>query len=279
MPFGSRSPICSISGVAHDTPLRIHAGLAISVLGVGVYTLILMFNTVLGPPSGIELRGFETIAKVKPATFRPSSLSKTIYAIAFVMFSVGCVMVVLGFRRRVLYMWIPGYALSVIAFLTYTMTVMYGPLDIKPGALIVAFPDDCAKHHVDEEDSPDLDSPEWKPHRGGHIAGTHSAQPRDAETPGSAGGAASARRYDMGTPGSARGVYSVPSRDNRTPGSAWLQYEMSPSQKGRRHRYHNDDVVSRGRGEEAKRTPRVPNVDVSPSRPVINALKKTFPPK
>ncbi|XP_064476229.1 uncharacterized protein LOC135390197 [Ornithodoros turicata] len=174
----------SIGGVAYSASVVMYSGLVVCILGVGMYTIVVMFTTINGPPAGIELRHFEAVVKVKPATFRPSFVSKCLHAAASAMFSTGCVMVVLGFRHRVLYMWIPGYTLSLLAFLLYTMTVMYGPLDIKPGAVIIAFPDDNVLNFFGEEEE------EFMPPMHGKSPGSQSRDPmagllsRDARTPG-----------------------------------------------------------------------------------------------
>lgn len=52
-------------------------------------------------------------------------------------------MVILGFKLSLHVIWVPGYMLAVVAFIIYTAVVLYGPIDIKPGAIIVAIPDDA----------------------------------------------------------------------------------------------------------------------------------------
>ncbi|XP_064472790.1 uncharacterized protein LOC135387606 [Ornithodoros turicata] len=134
--------VLSVVGVAEMEPIKIYGGLIVTVIALGMYTLIVMYTRVYGPPSGFQLKGLETLAKVKPATFKPAPESQCLLILAFGLFTSGCICVIMGFKLAVIYMWIPGYCLSVVGFLVYTAAVVYGPLTIKPGALVVAFPDD-----------------------------------------------------------------------------------------------------------------------------------------
>lgn len=84
----------------------------------------------------------EAVYKIKPAAFTPNRESRLALLIASVLFSAGCAMVIAGFKLTLQVLWVPGYSLAVIAFILYASVILYGPLDIKPGALIVAFPDD-----------------------------------------------------------------------------------------------------------------------------------------
>lgn len=133
----------SVLGVAQTEPIKAYSGLVLSVLAVGMYTLIVMFARVRGPPTVLKTgASIEGLKKVKPATFRPARKSQALFVIAFTLFSIGCASAVLGFRFGVPYLWIPGYGSSMAGFLLYTGTSMFGPLIIKPGALVVAFPND-----------------------------------------------------------------------------------------------------------------------------------------
>ncbi|CAN8011891.1 unnamed protein product [Ixodes pacificus] len=132
----------AVTGVAMDDELKWCAGVGIMVLGVTVYTLIIMFAEVTGPPSGTDLSELKTVLKVKPASFHPNRGSRMVLFLAGVLFSSGSTMVVSGFKLSMPYLWIPGYSMSVIAFVVYTAVVLYGPLTITPGAIIVAFPHD-----------------------------------------------------------------------------------------------------------------------------------------
>lgn len=133
----------SVVGVASQKTVQIVVGVCIMTVGVGTYTIAIMFTSVTGPPSGFDLKDFETVEKIKPASFSPNRQSKLALTFAFFLFLGGCVMVVLGFNFDVAYMWIPGYSMAVIAFIAYTAVVLYGPMTISPGAIIVSFPDDA----------------------------------------------------------------------------------------------------------------------------------------
>ncbi|XP_064487687.1 uncharacterized protein LOC135399873 isoform X2 [Ornithodoros turicata] len=134
--------VLAVVGIGYNSQQKMYGGIVIIVIGVSMYTLTIMFTSIRGPPTGFELKGFEAVAKVKPATFRPALLSRLFYLIAAILFSSGCVLVIIGFNRGVYYLWIPGYAMSLFGFLAYTLTIMYGPMNVKPGAMVVAFPDD-----------------------------------------------------------------------------------------------------------------------------------------
>lgn len=136
--------VLSVVGVASQKTIQIIVGVCIMSVGVGTYTIAIMFTRVTGPPSGFDLKDFETVEKIKPASFSPNRQSKLALTFAFLLFVGGCVMVVVGFNFDLVYMWIPGYSMAVIAFITYTAVVLYGPMTIKPGAIIISFPDDAA---------------------------------------------------------------------------------------------------------------------------------------
>ncbi|XP_065296855.1 uncharacterized protein [Dermacentor albipictus] len=133
----------AVVGVASHKQSRTIGGLCAMGLGVAIYTITVMFTNVTGPPSGFDLKDFESIEKIKPATFQPNLHSKLALTLAFGLFVAGCIMVVLGFNFDIMYLWIPGYSMSVIAFIVYTAVILYGPMTIKPGAIVVAFPDDA----------------------------------------------------------------------------------------------------------------------------------------
>ncbi|KAH7966458.1 hypothetical protein HPB49_016497 [Dermacentor silvarum] len=133
----------AVLGVASQKHYRTIAGSCAMALGVGIYTITVMFTNVSGPPSGFDLKDFESIETIKPATFQPNLHSKLALALAYGIFVTGSIMVVLGFNFDIMYLWIPGYSMSVIAFIGYTAVILYGPMTIKPGAIIVAFPDDA----------------------------------------------------------------------------------------------------------------------------------------
>lgn len=133
----------AVIGVASQRHYRTIAGSCAMALGAGIYTITIMFTNVTGPPSGFDLKDFESLVKIKPATFQPSRRSKFALTLAFFLFVGGSVMVVLGFNFDIMYLWIPGYSMSVIAFIGYTAVILYGPMTIKPGAIVVAFPDDA----------------------------------------------------------------------------------------------------------------------------------------
>lgn len=136
--------VLSVFGVATQRPVRTIVGVITMAVGVGTYTITIMCATVTGPPSGFDLKDFETVERIKPASFSPNRQSKLVLTFAFLLFVGGCVMVILGFNFDVVYMWIPGYSMAVIAFITYTAVILYGPMTIKPGAIVVSFPDDAA---------------------------------------------------------------------------------------------------------------------------------------
>lgn len=133
----------AVIGVASQRHYRTIAGTCAMTLGVGIYTITIMFANITGPPSGFDLKDFESLEKIKPATFQPNMRSKLALIVAFFLFVGGSVMVVLGFNFDIMYLWIPGYSMSVIAFIGYTAVILYGPMTIKPGAIVVAFPDDA----------------------------------------------------------------------------------------------------------------------------------------
>lgn len=136
--------VFAVIGVASQNHYKTIIGTCVMTLGSGIYTITIMFTNISGPPSGFDLKDFESIEKIKPALFYPNEKSKFALAMAFFLFVAGCVMVVLGFNFDVMYLWIPGYSMAVIAFIGYTAVILYGPMTIKPGAIIVAFPDDAA---------------------------------------------------------------------------------------------------------------------------------------
>ncbi|CAN7941391.1 unnamed protein product, partial [Ixodes hexagonus] len=141
----------SVIGVATDEERKWVVGVGLLVLGVAVYTLTIMLAEVTGPPSGFDLQDFETLYKIKPASFHPSRESRFVLILAFLLFSSGSTMVISGFKLSLLYLWIPGYSMAVVAFVIYTAVVLYGPLTVTPGALIVAFPDDTVARPDEEE--------------------------------------------------------------------------------------------------------------------------------
>lgn len=137
----------AVIGVASQRHYRTLAGLCAMALGAGIYTASIMFTNVTGPPSGFDLKDFESLVKIKPAKFQPNRRSKFALILAFFLFVGGSVMVVLGFNFDIVYLWIPGYSMSVIAFIGYTAIILYGPMTIKPGAVVVAFPDDAVPNN------------------------------------------------------------------------------------------------------------------------------------
>ncbi|KAK8776145.1 hypothetical protein V5799_030510 [Amblyomma americanum] len=136
--------VFAVIGVASQNHLKTIIGSCVMTLGSGIYTITIMFTSVSGPPSGFDLKDFESIYRIKPASFYPNFKSKLALSLSFFMFVGGTIMVVVGFNFDVMYLWIPGYSMAVIAFIGYTAVILYGPMVIKPGAIVVAFPDDAA---------------------------------------------------------------------------------------------------------------------------------------